>query len=496
MAGKIAKNTLFLTIAYIGQKIFSFVYFSLIARFIGVEKIGLYVTALSFSSLFSVFADLGLTQVLIREGARDKKNLDKILSQIIIVKLVLAVLAYLILNLLVFILGYAAELRQLIFISGILMVMDSLTLSFFGVLRALENLRYEATAVVGGQIIIVFFGLIVAWLRLPVVFLLLALGMGSLFNLLFSFSMVYKNGVKLRLIWDKALTLSIVKLSFAFALANIFSKVYSYIDSVLLSYLAGTKNVGFYSIPNKIVFAFQFIPMAFSASLYPAMSQFFVSEKNKLKYTFEKAFNYLMILAAPLAFGIYVIADVFINKVYGAEYAPSVITLRILVFGIIFAFLDFPVGALLNACNKQNIQTTVMGVTMVLNIILNIILIPVWGINGAAVAAVIGNFTLLFLGFLWIPQIIGRFNFGFWLKNTKIVLAAGLMGLFLTYFKRWFLGVLPPVGFIHTLIFLGLLIFLGALFYFLILWISGILTKKEVGEILGILGRKKYETGE
>ena len=61
-----------------------------------------------------------------------------------------------------------------------------------------------------------------------------------------------------------------------FALAGIFTKVYSYIDTVLLSSFLGSKAVGYYSIPSKITFAFQFIPMAFSAALFPAMSKFFV----------------------------------------------------------------------------------------------------------------------------------------------------------------------------------------------------------------------------
>lgn len=486
MSGKIAKNTIFLTSAYVGQKIFSFVYFSLIARFIGVEKIGLYVTALSFSSLFSVFADLGLTQILIREGARDKDNLSKILSQTIIIKLFLAIISYTVLNLIIYFLGYQEELRQLVWVSGILMVLDSVTLSFYGVLRSLEDLRYEAVGVVSGQIIIILCGLVVVFLRWPIIFLLLALGVGSLFNVVFGFWTIYKKGVRLSLVWRKELAVSLALLSWPFALAGIFTKVYSYIDSVLLSYLVGTKNVGFYSIPNKVVFAFQFIPMAFAAAIYPAMSGYFVADKFKLKWTFEKAFNYLMIISAPLAVGVLIIAEIFIKTVYGVEFSPSVLALQILSIGLIFAFLDFPVGALLNACNKQNIQTLAMGLTMVLNIILNVILIPLWGINGAALAAVIGNFFLLLFGFLWVPQIIGAPRVSFWLKNAKILAAAILMGLFLTKLKVILLVVIAPAGFVNTLVFLGILIFAGAVFYFIILWITRVLTKTEVRELWGL----------
>ncbi|MCX6779233.1 MAG: flippase [Candidatus Magasanikbacteria bacterium] len=494
MPGKITKNTLFLTAAYVGQKLFSFVYFSLIARFIGVEKVGLYVTALSFSSLFSVFADLGLTQVLIREGARDKEKLSKILSHTIIIKLFLTLAAYVILNLLVYLMGYQEELRQLVWISGILMILDALTLSFYGVLRSLENLRYEAIGVIVGQIIIVLFGLLVILFKLPVVFLLISLGAGSLFNLIFSFIVAYKKGIKIVFVWQKDLAWLLTKLTLPFALAGVFTKVYSYIDSVLLSYLAGTKNVGFYSIPNKVVFAFQFIPMAFAASLYPAMSKYFMTDKEKLKWAFEKAFLYLMMISAPLAVGVFIISDIFINSIYGSAYTPSIPALRILVFGLIFAFLDFPVGSLLNACNKQNIQTGAMGLVMVLNIILNLILIPVWGINGAAFSAVIGNLSLLLIGIFWVPKIIGRFDFSFWWKNFKILVSAFLMGLLLFKTKTILLSFFLPIGFIKIFVFLAVLIFIGVMFYFALLWISGILNKKEIKHLLSIVRPGSYES--
>src|SRR3989338_10171951 len=86
MSHSIAKNTAFMTGASIAQKIISFVYFTLIARSIGVEGTGKYFLALSFTTIFVVFVDLGLSNVLVREAAKVRNNIQKYLSTILSVR--------------------------------------------------------------------------------------------------------------------------------------------------------------------------------------------------------------------------------------------------------------------------------------------------------------------------------------------------------------------------------------------------------------------------
>ena len=73
----IAKNTTFYTGALIVQKVLAFVYFSLIARFMGVEDTGKYTFALSFTTMFAIFIDLGLAPVLTREIAKATNQIEE-----------------------------------------------------------------------------------------------------------------------------------------------------------------------------------------------------------------------------------------------------------------------------------------------------------------------------------------------------------------------------------------------------------------------------------
>lgn len=481
MSPNIAKNTIYLTFASVAQKIFSFIYFTLLARFIGVENTGLYITALSFSSLFSVLTDLGLNPVLIREGAKDNQSIANVLGNILTIKLFLVAIAYGILNLVVYLMGYGTELRGLILISGLIMVLDSFSLSFYGALRSLQNLSFESIGVAGGQLVTVMVGLAVLYFKGSVMILLLALAAGSLFNALWGLSaLIWNYHWRPRFFFTPKLLETIIRYAAPFALAGIFVKVYSYIDVVMLSKMLGSEAVGWYGVAAKITFAFQFIPMAFAASLYPAMSNFFVHDKNRLKITFEKGMLYLSMLALPIGAGLIAIAGIFVSKVYGASYQSSILPLQIMAGSLIFSFLGFPIGSLLNACHRQNIQTAAMGATMVLNIVMNFILIPWIGIIGSAVAALAGNFLLMLIGFFWVPKIITMPDRFFWFNFLKALMSSAIMGFLVWLAQPVLLLYLQPQGLVKSVAYLGILILFGGFVYTSSLYFWKLISKKDL----------------
>ena len=131
LAKSVTTNTIFLTLSYVGQKILSFIYFVLVARLIGIADLGKYTFALSFTTMFAVFIDFGLTNAFIREGAKDRANLAKYLPPILAIKAVLGVLVYACAIGVAYWLKYPSVTIQLIFLSGIIMILDSFTLTFW-----------------------------------------------------------------------------------------------------------------------------------------------------------------------------------------------------------------------------------------------------------------------------------------------------------------------------------------------------------------------------
>jgi len=469
---RIAQNTTYLTVAYIVQKIFSFLYFILIARMIGVEDIGKYVFALSFTTIFSVFIDLGLSPVLTREGAKDTSRLKHYLNNIVGVKAVLSTLTYLAVVLMINLIGKEPLVKELVYLSGLIMVLDSFYLSFYAVFRACQNLKYEAIGMIVGQVIIFGTGIAVLFLHLPLHFLIGSILMGSIFNFIYSLLLINKKlDFKPHLRYDKDILKMLFKIAAPFAIAGIFARVYGYIDTVLLSTLAGDKAVGWYSAGYKITFALQFIPMAFAAAIFPAMSNYFVKNKKLLAKTFEKSMHYLMIIALPVTFGVVVLAPELIVAVYGLEFLPTALALQILIFSLVFNFLGFPLGSLLNACNRQTVNTINMGITMVVNVVLNLILIPLFGAQaylGAAIAALVSGFTLFALGLFWAGRITKYDKKFLILSLAKVLVACLVMTIIILVLKSetHFIFLIP----------------LGGIIYFACLYVVRGLDKKEIKE--------------
>ncbi|MFA5853755.1 MAG: flippase [Patescibacteria group bacterium] len=468
----VARNTATLLVASILQKVIAFVYFALIARWAGVENTGTYFFALSWTLMFSVITDLGLTSVLIRESARDHARAESIMNQILTLKAPLIFLAMLLSVVAAWVLGTRGEALMMVAFGALVLALDGVSLMFYGVLRGHHMLSYEGIGLVIGQTMTLVIGGYVLKTGAPLQMLMLALVAGSAWNAFNSWRVVRKK-LNLRpcFVWDRALVGTIVRSAIPFALAGVFVKIYTNADVVLLTKLAGEEAAGLYSVPYKLTFAFQFIPMAFTAALYPAMSRAYAEDKTQLGDLLHKALWSLSVIVAPLVAGIVALGPEIVHMVYGADYASSILPLQILVFTLIFVFLDFPIGSLLNGSDRQATQTKLMGVATCISVALNVALIPVYGVIGVAIASLVSHFVL-FTGGLWA---IGKFldwpaGHFLW-RAVRIAAAAAAMCVVVVLAK----GSLPLVASIA----------LGAMAYVVFSLLFRTVAVTDVRELLG-----------
>lgn len=452
----IAKNTAFMMIASIGQKLVSLVYFTIIARMIGPENTGLYTSVLAMTTIFVVFVDLGLTNVLIREGARDQGDLQKYFSTILGAKLLCGLLSYLAMLITLQLLNFEREFTYMVYLSGLTMLFDSLNLSLYGTLRVYHNLKYESLAMFASQVVSLFLGLIFLFFEFPLIYLILAFTIPSALNALFA-GLIARNKYGLRIVpsFEKVELKKLAVMTVPFAFAAIFGRVYSYVDVIVLKKLAGNLEVGYYSTPSKIIFAFQFIPLTLVASLYPRFSEYYATNKQRLAELFQSSLKYLALIALPISAGIFVLSADIVLTVFGEKYTNSILPLKILIFSLFFSFASFPIGSFLNATNRQTTQTTITGAVLVLNFILNLILIPKFGAVGAALSALAGNILLAILGYVVIPRIV-VISHAFMRKTfIKLIAAAGIMGVAVAVINLY-------TNFVITII-LGVLVYVGLL---------------------------------
>jgi O-antigen/teichoic acid export membrane protein len=470
MSLSIAQNTAFMTLASVAQKIISFAYFTLIARFIGVEDTGKYFFVLSFTTIFVVFVDLGFTNVLVREAAKNKDKIQKYFSTVLFSKIFLGIASYLAVVACVNLMGKTEEVKIMVYISGLTMLFDSIHLSAYGVLRALGNLKYESAGIMASQFISLVLGSIFLFLKFPLFCLILAFTIPSFLNVCFSsFVLIKKYSIYPRLLFDKQIFFYLGRIAVPFAVAAVFARVYSYIDAILLSALAGDSVVGLYSIPYKISYAFQFVPLALIAAMYPRFSEYFVKDKQRLSKMFEYGFKYLILIALPISFGIFILSKDIIFSIYTSAYEGSILPLQILVLNMAFSYLSLLTGAFLNACNRHWTQTIIVGCVMSINIIMNILLIPKFGAAGASVAAFIGNFVLAVAGYAFVPKISKISNQFLFSTFLKILISSLTMVIIVFFVNKSFNYILA--------------VFAGAVSYSAMLFVTKLITSSDIKEI-------------
>ena len=401
---KIAENAAWLMVATTAQKAIAFVAFTVIARLAGTSLTGQYFFAVSITSIFVTFADLGLTPVLIREMAADENKGRAVFARAMLAKAILLPLTILAA------IGYAWLIGQwrpdnmppetftAVIISAIfVMAADATSVMWYGAIRGRRDLRFEAAGMFVGQILTAVIGISAAWFHFGVIGLVTGLAAGSLWNLGWSISVVNRLGLWpkdnkeftfKRLLWYAA----------PFALAGIFVKVYSYADSQVLQAVFGSVAVGQYAVAYKLTYALQFLPITFVAALYPGLAHAARHDKDAIPGILKGSQRLMLIASVPMTALLSALAPRLITRLYGPAFEGSILPLMVLPWVLIPIFLDFPVGSLLNSTHRAHQKTTAMGITMVVNVLANLALVPMYGPVGAAWAGVISFWLLFFIG--------------------------------------------------------------------------------------------------
>ncbi len=479
MAYSIIQNTTFLTAASILQKVISFVYFTVIARLIGVESTGSYFFAISFTTIFTVVADFGLNPTLTREISKYPENTEKFFNTVFTNKILFGFVSYGLVVLFANLLQYDVGLKHLIYLSGFSMFFDNIQSCFYAVFRARKNLIYESIGVVSSQALTLVIGTIALFNHWPLYWLILAYTIPSFLNGIFaSISLRRVYNLAYHFVWDKVIGKAFLRLAAPFAIAGLMNRLYSYSDSIFISKLLTKEHLGWWSVPYKITFAFQFVPVALGASVYPVMSALSVASPDKISSLFERAWKYLFMLVMPVSFGLYALAEPVILHLYGHAYAPAIPVLRILLVGLIFGYLSFITGSLLNATNHQRTQTGLITVAWIVNVALNLLLIGRFNIIGSAIASLVGSILLCLGGYYFSSRAVRIDHKKIFVVLTQVLIPAVVMGG-LAYVLSWYMH--------YTIV-----IVLSAFVYGALLFVTRALTVGMVKQSLAKVFPKKF----
>jgi len=392
----IFKNTLWLSVSTVVNKLLALVLLIYAARILGAAGYGKFTFALAFVSLLMIFSDFGLSPIVTREFAREKEKKEEFYS-IISLKILLAFATFVLILLSAFFIVPGKDTQMIILILAFFLLINSFISICHSFFHARQKMEYEAWFETLQSLMIFGLGLFVLFRFPSVENLSYAYFFSSLVALIFVLLFFHFKIFPLKIRWDFLVWKKFLKMSWPLALIGLFGVIYGYTDSVMLGFWHMLAETGWYNAASKIVMA-GLIPMGLiGASFYPALSKFSKESKEK----FQKAWNYeleiMILLALPLVVGGMLLAPKIIYSFYSLEFTPSILAFQILILtaGIIFLYRPFYDAMIV--LNQQAKTFWITAVGAVVNVILNLILIPRYSLYGAAVATVITNFLILLI---------------------------------------------------------------------------------------------------
>lgn len=206
-------------------------------------------------------------------------------------------------------------------------------------------------------------------------------------------------------------TKKLLKLSLPMMLSGTILFLLSWADIFMLGIMVSLKDVGIYSAAFKIASIGLIIILVFNVVIGPKIAELYNNNyMSKLKTTINKTTQLITFLTIPI-FSIIIIFREEILKFFGNDFIQGESVLIILSTGVLINAISGNVDQILNMTNHQKIMKNITFFCLAENIILNYLLIPVYGINGAAWSSLITTASLNFISIYFIKKKLGFFTF-------------------------------------------------------------------------------------
>lgn len=383
----------------IGTTLLAFGASLLYARALGPHDYGLYAYVIAWTAILTIPAGLGLPQYLVREGTKIPESLDWLRRWADKRVLVAGSLAGILLACAVFI-PTAAGARWLFVISAPLPLLSNLAAVRRSLLQAHGWIAHSQ------------------WPQLllaPAIMLATLAGLWLWRNTLYSFELIVTtvavatlpiliNGLQLRRIARKfrcdQQTTVYVRSALPFMWLGGMYLLVSRTDLIMLGAMKGARDAGVYAVASRAAELIPFFMTAATTSIAPKIAKLhYAGEDQLLQRMLTGTARRVLLVSTPLALLLIFAANPLLYYLYGTQYIDGAIVLQILAFAQLFVVLGGPLGTILDMTGREQLNVKTMAVTVLVNIILNLALIPRFGAQGAAIATCVS--MILARSFLW-----------------------------------------------------------------------------------------------
>ncbi|MCP4422876.1 MAG: flippase [Chloroflexi bacterium] len=403
---KFLRNLGFLTIGKITGDAFLFLYFLVLSRLFGTEGVGHYSFAMALTGFFAIIADFGFYSFSIKELSQRYDSLEEYSNIIVSLRLFLSALVFVILLAVAPFLPLSYEARIILVLIGSaqLIIRGVIGFAAFFIARGemhlagiLEGSVWAVSAIVG---------IAVALSGATLATTIAVLPLSALFHLLVAYSLVTKKHGRIKLVLSPASLMKVWREATPYGISLLLFQLNSRTDVVLLGFFLGASAAGLYNVAYRIVFLLVYIPHFVGIALFPLISKMYLRSKEDTEALYHRVLNTAILVCVPAVFGLWLTApDVIL--LFGDDFAESATILRILAGMLFFTSLNRLIAIFLMSCGKQVARTRSQWIAVLINVSGNILLIPMMGVKGAAVAAMVSEGLLCFLYAMKLSETLG-----------------------------------------------------------------------------------------
>ena len=429
---KRARRNIFYKIVSESTRVLPALLFIYIARKLGDEDFGKLSFAYSFAGICFIVTDFGLSTILIRNVSRQKELTREYVGNILALKIVLSLICISVIGIFILFTDYPTDVITLLVIFGGVMFFKALIELFCTVLSAHERMDLEAFLKGTNHILLFVSGIAILSVGYGL------LGLANVFLVVFSFSSIIGFCMidvcieKIRPSFDLKFWRYILKESLPLALTVIFTVIYFKIDVVMLSIIRGSDSeIGWYSAAMRLIELMGIVPALIVSALFPIVSSLYKESIDSLKGVYKTSFRYLIMIALPIAVGTLLLSEHLIYTIYGEEYVKTIPALKILSLALVFIFVNYILMNILVAVDRQMTNAILAGTCVLVNIALNMCLIPHYGYLGAGTATVITEIVLFALGLYYVAKYICSINIV--AVVSKPLISVAIMGTFIVW---------------------------------------------------------------
>jgi len=386
---RVARNFVVLLVLRVGVPLISTVLVFALARVLGAEGLGRYTVAFTLLYFFNTVAPLGLYTLITRDGARDRRALERVLAH----ALTLSTAASLLLTLAMAAAGLSfyddPATRRAILILSLSIVPFALGSQLEGAFAAVERMEFIAVGVLLESVVKVGAGLGLLLAGSGLEGILWAAVVARFLSTAVSMYLLRTSGIEVSFGVDARGLRRLAASTPTFLLTAVFATLYWRIDVFMLSEMRPVSDVGLYGGAWRLLEIAITIPQSLCFALYPPVANAIGAQPGTVRRLGSMAARYLFAVSVPAAVCTMLVGSSVLALLYGDSFRPAAGTLTVLMWTVVpYGWVRYNAYVLI-AAERQRVDLALNVLMCLVNVALNLFLIPAYGYFGAAVATLI-----------------------------------------------------------------------------------------------------------